>query len=115
MRNAIIAVATILFLSAGFAQAQDAPPKTASDAGTVHSITLPNIQVSLKEGDGRPNTEAHCNVCHSTDYITMQPKFSKAQWTATVTKMIKVFGAPIPQEDADTIINYLATSYGTGK
>jgi hypothetical protein len=45
----------------------------------------------------------------------MQPKFSKAQWTATVTKMIKVFGAPIPQEDADTIINYIATSYGTGK
>ncbi len=115
MRNVIIAAATILFLSAGFAQAQDAPPKTASDAGTVHSITLPNIQVPLKEGDGRPNTEAHCNVCHSTDYITMQPKFSKAQWTATVTKMIKVFGAPIPLEDADTIINYLATSYGTGK
>jgi cytochrome c5 len=115
MKNAIAAAATILFLSAGFAQAQDAPPKTAPGAGTVHSITLPNIQVPLKEGEGRPKTEAYCNVCHSTDYITMQPKFSKAQWTATVTKMIKVFGAPIPQEDADTIINYIATSYGTGK
>jgi cytochrome c5 len=115
MRNAIAAAATILFLSAGFAQAQDAPPKTASDAGTVHSITLPNIQVPLKEGEGKPKTEAYCNVCHSTDYITMQPKFSRAQWTATVTKMIKTFGAPIPLEDAETIIDYLSTSYGTGK
>jgi hypothetical protein len=29
--------------------------------------------------------------------------------------MIKTFGAPVPQEDADKIINYLATAYGTGK
>jgi hypothetical protein len=45
----------------------------------------------------------------------MQPNFSKAQWTATVVKMIKVFGAPIPQEDADTIANYLGIAYGSGK
>jgi hypothetical protein len=45
----------------------------------------------------------------------MQPKMSKAQWSATVTKMIKVFGAPVPQEDADKIIGYLSTAYGTGQ
>ncbi len=115
MRNAIIAAATILFLSAWFAEAQGAPPKTASDAGTVHSITLPNVPVQLKEGEGRAKTETYCNVCHSTDYITMQPRFSKAQWTATVTKMIKVMGAPITEEDAKTIIDYLTANYGTGK
>jgi hypothetical protein len=45
----------------------------------------------------------------------MQPKMSKAQWAATVTKMVKAFGAPIPQEDADRISEYLAGAYGTGK
>ena len=115
MRCAIAAAVIVLFLSAGFVQAQDAPAKTAPDAGTVHSITLPNIQVPLKEADGRSKAEAYCGVCHSTDYITMQPKFSRAQWTATVTKMIKAFGAPIPQEDAGTIVTYLSESYGTGK
>ena len=115
MKCAIAAAAMILFLSVGFVQAQDAPPKTTADAGTVHSITIPNIQVPLKEGDGRSKAEAYCSVCHSTDYITMQPKFSRAQWTATVTKMIKAFGAPIPLDDADTIINYLSSNYGTGK
>jgi hypothetical protein len=29
--------------------------------------------------------------------------------------MIKAFGAPIPQEDADRLVNYLSTAYGTGK
>jgi cytochrome c5 len=115
MRNAIIAAATILLLSAGFVRAQDAPPKPAPGSGSVHSITLPNVPVQLKEGEGRAKTETYCNLCHSMDYITMQPRFSKAQWTATVTKMIKVMGAPIAEEDAKTIIDYLTTNYGTGK
>jgi cytochrome c5 len=113
MKNAIIA-ATILLLSAGLAYAQDVSPTTAPGTGTVHSISLPNVPIQLKEGEGRVKTETDCNICHSVDYITMQPKFSKAQWTATVTKMIKTFGAPIPQEDAEKIINYLTVNYGTG-
>jgi hypothetical protein len=28
--------------------------------------------------------------------------------------MIKTFGAPIPPEDAGTIISYLSAQYGTG-
>ncbi len=113
MKNAI-AVTALLILSAGFAHAQDGAPKAAPGAGTAHSITLPNIQIQLKEGEGRVKAESYCNICHSVDYITMQPKFSRDQWTATVNKMIKAFGAPIPQEDAEKIINYLVTNYGTG-
>jgi hypothetical protein len=44
----------------------------------------------------------------------MQPAFPRATWTAEVNKMIKVMGAPINEEDAKTIINYLGTEYGTG-
>jgi hypothetical protein len=32
--------------------------------------------------------------------------------TASVNKMIKVFGAPIPKEDVETIASYLAQNYG---
>lgn len=80
----------------------------------VTSINLPTIRTELKPGDGREKVEEFCNICHSVDYITMQPKLSNAQWTATVNKMIKVFGAPISETDAKVIINYLATNYGTG-
>lgn len=81
----------------------------------VHSIELPKIAVELGAGDGKETTERFCGICHSLDYITLQPPFSKAQWTATVNKMIKVMGAPIAEEDAKVIINYLAAKYGTGK
>lgn len=82
--------------------------------GTVRSIDLPVISITLKPGPGLDKTSTLCNICHSIDYITMQPLFPRAQWTATVNKMIKVMGAPINEEDSKTIIEYLATNYGTG-
>ena len=87
----------------------------AEQQSSTHSIQLPDMKFDLAEGPGREKVTSYCAVCHGVEYIPMQPKLSKAQWTGTVTKMIKTFGAPIPQEDADTIINYLSTAYGTGK
>ncbi len=80
----------------------------------VHSIELPVIQTELKPGPGLDKVTTLCNICHSVDYISMQPAFPRATWTAEVNKMIKVMGAPINEEDAKTIINYLAAQYGTG-
>jgi len=84
------------------------------DKGGVNSIELPVIQTELKPGPGLDKVSTLCNICHSVDYITMQPAFPRATWTAEVNKMIKVMGAPINDEDAKTIINYLGTEYGTG-
>lgn len=83
--------------------------------GTVHSITLPAIHTKLKAGPGRETVERRCNICHSLDYITMQPGFPKEKWAAIVHKMISVMGAPVTEEDAAVIINYLASEYGTDK
>lgn len=85
------------------------------DKETVHSIELPVIQVQLKPGTGLDKVSSLCNVCHTLNYITMQPAFPRATWTAEVNKMIKVMGAPINEEDAKTIIDYLSAVYGTGK
>jgi mono/diheme cytochrome c family protein len=81
---------------------------------TSKRITLPPEQMFLTAGPGMEKTAANCGICHSTDYINMQPKMSKAQWTAEVNKMIKVMGAPISADDAKVISNYLAANYGTG-
>ena len=35
-----------------------------------------------------------------------------AGWTAVVNKMIKAFGAPIPNDDVDGIARYLTEQYG---
>lgn len=81
---------------------------------TTHSINLSEARVELKPGEGFTKVETFCNICHSLDYIIMQPKLTKPQWTGTVTKMIKVFGAPITEEDAKLIANYLVAQYGVG-
>jgi cytochrome c5 len=83
-------------------------------AGAERTITLPPDDPSarLPDGPGAPETRNACGLCHSTDYIVMQPRGGAAQWQAVVTKMIKVFGAPITDEDAKAIVDYLATRYG---
>jgi hypothetical protein len=80
---------------------------------TMHTIELPQIRVDLKPGAGMETTERYCGICHSLDYIAMQPQFPRAKWNAIVNKMIKVMGAPISEEDAKVVTNYLATEYGT--
>src|SRR4051812_32730829 len=71
--------------------------------GGVHSITLPAMQPELPAGPGRDTVAATCVICHSTRYITMQPAFSRAAWTAEVDKMRKVFGAPLTDAQAGQV------------
>lgn len=97
-------------LAAGLSHAQQAEQKDLE-----RSIELPVMTFDLAAGPDRDKVNVFCNICHGTEYIPMQPRLSKAQWTATVTKMIKAFGAPVTEEDADRIVNYLAAAYGTGK
>lgn len=98
----------LLLASAGTAAA--AP---AASRGTVHTIVLPTIATELKPGPGREKAQGYCGICHSVDYIVMQPPFPQAKWGEIVTKMIKAFGAPIPPEVAKEITAYLGTAYGT--
>jgi len=70
-------------------------------------------RVVLKEGPGRDKVEANCTQCHSLDYILGNSPFMTRQvWDAEVTKMIKVFGAPISDADAKEIAEYLTKNYG---
>lgn len=69
--------------------------------------------VKLKNGPGKDLVEANCVACHSLDYIQMNSPFlDKKGWEATVNKMIKVFGAPIKEEDVQKIVEYLSKYYG---
>ena len=70
-------------------------------------------QLRLRDGPGRQLAEANCVMCHSLDYIPMNSPFlDRKGWEASVTKMIKVMGAPIAEPDAQKIVDYLAGQYG---
>jgi sulfite dehydrogenase (cytochrome) subunit B len=70
--------------------------------------------VALKKAPGVEKVEANCSGCHSLDYIMMNSPFPNAAlWDAEVTKMIRAFGAPISDDDAKAIGEYLKTNYGS--
>jgi sulfite dehydrogenase (cytochrome) subunit B len=70
-------------------------------------------QIKLKDAPGRDKIEGNCAACHSLDYIQMNSPFmSAAAWDAEVNKMIKAMGAPISDDDAKAIKEYLTKNYG---
>jgi mono/diheme cytochrome c family protein len=81
------------------------------------TIALPsdNELATLKPGPGMEMARANCLPCHSTDYIVTQPRGDAKQWQAVVTKMVKVFGAPIRPQDEKAIVEYLSSAYGPMK
>ena len=70
--------------------------------------------VELKKAPGLDKVEGNCAACHSLDYVLINSPYPNAAlWDAEVTKMIKVYGAPIDEADAKEIKDYLAKNYGS--
>ena len=100
MNRITAAVLAAFWLSAGAAYA------------TSKTYDMPEETTTLRPGPGVEVAQANCLTCHSPDYIAMQPGGKGlAFWSAEVTKMVKVFGAPIRDEDAHAIAGYLAATY----
>jgi hypothetical protein len=73
-------------------------------------------RIQLKDGVGRDVTMARCVVCHSVDYITMvAPLMDRTAWEKSVRKMIDVFGAPVSEQEANTIVEYLGQHYAASE
>ena len=114
----------VLAVGAAFAQFQSgsySPTKAdsleqsvspvASNDGNYSVSRFPSVAPKLADGEGRSEAESFCAMCHSTRYITMQPPLPPTTWEAEVNKMIKAFGAPIPEATAKKIASYLQTHY----
>ena len=89
---------------------QTATPAFAADA-KYDVGPYPSFTLELAEGDGRQEVLSFCVTCHSTRYINMQPPLPGATWEAEVNKMIKAYGAPIPEATAKKITAYLQEHY----
>jgi cytochrome c5 len=99
-RSLLIATATIAGLALGSANA--APV----------NYTLPDETAAFTPGPNLDVVQNNCTACHSADYISTQPRgLKKDFWQAEVTKMIKVYGAPIEDADVGKIVDFLAATY----
>ena len=79
------------------------------------AVLADESSVRLAQGEGVEQVQAACAICHSLDYIVMNSPFQdRVGWEKTVTKMVKVMGAPITAEDTAQIVGYLDRHYGKG-
>ena len=101
-RSFLLATAAIACLGLG--------PVTAAPV----DYKLPEETTAFKPGPNLEVVKNNCTACHSVDYVQTQPrgaKFKKDFWQAEVTKMIKVYGAPIDDTDVPRIVDYLTATY----
>ncbi len=113
LAGALAGCVTLALLLAPNALAKKPRAKgTPAMAGAAASIDLPPGDDVLPD---RPNAEAvdrNCLSCHSPEIVVNQPSLSRAQWTAEVNKMRQVYGAAIPDDDMQAILNYLVSLRG---
>jgi hypothetical protein len=79
----------------------------------VHTIVMPHDEALFPPGPGRDEFVTACVVCHSTRYITMQPRFSRTVWLGEVNKMKNVYGAHISDEQVVKITDYVVSINGS--
>lgn len=64
-------------------------------------------------GEGREIFVARCTSCHSLDYVDMHARLgTRALWEAEIAKMRNAFKAPMTDEEARQILEYLERQYG---
>lgn len=99
-RNFLILVAAV---TAAFnAAAGNAPVK----------IELPPETTAFKLAPGSEIANGQCLTCHSVEYVSTQPPMPRAFWAASVKKMMDKYSAPVPAEQVDRLVEYLAVNYG---
>ena len=68
--------------------------------------------LQLKEGPGRELPSQRCAICHSLEYIpSSAPAMDRGGWQKSIQKMRDRFGAPISDDEARQILEYLAANY----
>lgn len=75
-------------------------------------IQLPLETVTFKQDAGADMANGQCLICHSIEYVTMQPPMPRAFWKASVLKMQQKYGAPITDAQVDPLTDYLTRNYG---
>jgi sulfite dehydrogenase len=75
-------------------------------------IELPTETGSFKPGPGAEIANGQCLVCHSVEYVTTQPPLPRAFWASSVKKMQEKYGAAIPGEQIEPLLDYLTRHYG---
>lgn len=103
LRSALLAV---FCSAAGLSQAAPLTITLPAETAKLRPSSLPGYQIAMQK----------CATCHSADYVSYQPPgMTLKQWTAEMSKMQHLYGAPITDDEVNKIGAYLAVTYGSAK
>src|ERR1043166_4582443 len=91
----ITALATLLFFQA-----------------TALEIQLPPETGAFKQDKGAELANGQCLICHSLEYVSTRPPMPRAFWKGSVQQMQQRYGAPIPEDQVEALVDYLTKNYG---
>jgi virginiamycin B lyase len=66
-------------------------------------------QVNLPDGDGKATVQTACVACHSLNQVT-NAGHDKEEWTTVLHMMVNV-GAPVPDNQFNTVVDYLTKNF----
>ena len=78
-------------------------------------IELPPETGVFRPGPGADIANGQCLVCHSVEYVVLQPPLPRAFWASSVKKMREKYGSAIPEEQIEPLLDYLTKHYGVGQ
>ena len=82
---------------------------TAGLAGSTLPVQAQEKPVNLPEGPGKELVQSYCSGCHGVARVAASG-YSQAYWHTTVRMMMN-FGVAVPQDQALTLIDYLAKNF----
>lgn len=111
MRVAMLAYAIILLTEPASMALADPVSKPFLPSTLNHTVTaeFPDSRTVFPPGNGADIANSQCMICHSAGMVTRQPRLSLSAWTGEINKMRTAYGAPIPQEQVETLAKYLET------
>lgn len=75
-------------------------------------IQLPPETGTFRQDTGAEIANGQCLICHSVEYVTMQPPMPRPFWKGSVQKMQQKYGAPVPDAQVEALVDYLTRNYG---
>ncbi len=69
----------------------------------------------LPAGPNRPLVFAHCQTCHSLDYLTDSRGLDRSQWESVIDSMGRLGLPAMSDEERNKLLDYLATYLGPKK
>ena len=73
---------------------------------------LEAVRSDKARSDGSEAANNNCLACHSADMVLNQPPMAPPAWLGVVRKMARVYKAPVDEDDAAAVLDYLTRTRG---